>query len=96
MQENWAKRKPSARGRCWRPGDRVALGENNVPLAAALSAIGPFHATFDLTYSIEEPNYADANFACFPAWIAIQAVLAIGLLLATLATFERCSGRTPG
>jgi ABC-type transport system involved in multi-copper enzyme maturation permease subunit len=80
----------------WPTLARTVYLENNLPLAAVLSAIGPFHATFDLTYSIEDPNYADANFACFPAWIVVQAVLALGLLLATLATFDRCLGRTPG
>jgi ABC-type transport system involved in multi-copper enzyme maturation permease subunit len=80
----------------WPTLARTLFLTNRLPLAAVLSAIGPFHSTFDLTYSIEAPNYADANFASFPAWIVVQAVLALGLLLATLATFDRCLGRTSG
>jgi ABC-type transport system involved in multi-copper enzyme maturation permease subunit len=80
----------------WPALARTLYLQNHQLLATVLSIISPFHATFDLTLSIEHPQYFDASFAWFPAWIAVQAVLALGLLLATLATFDRCLGRTPG
>jgi len=32
----------------------------------------------------------------FPAWIVVPAILAVGLVLATLATFDRSIGRIRG
>jgi ABC-type transport system involved in multi-copper enzyme maturation permease subunit len=63
------------------------------PLGSGLSAISPFYGTFDLTYSLEFPTYVEQCFIWFPGWIAGQTMLSAGLLLATLATFDRCLGR---
>ncbi len=69
------------------------LFQNDWPLAVGLTIVSPFHASFDLTCCIERPRYFGPAFAWFPGWIVVQAVLALGLLLATLATFDRCLGR---
>ena len=72
------------------------LFQNDWPLAVGLTIVSPFHACFDLTCCIERPRYFGPAFAWFPGWIVVQAVLALGLLLATLATFDRCIGRIRG
>jgi ABC-type transport system involved in multi-copper enzyme maturation permease subunit len=69
---------------------------NNAPGAVGLALISPFHATFDLTYGIASPHYIRENFFWYPVWIGVQAVLALVLLIITLATFDRCIGRIRG
>ena len=58
--------------------------------------MSPFHETFDLTCCIEEPRYFGISFALFLPWIVAQAVLTVGLLQATLVTFDRNVGRIQG
>jgi ABC-type transport system involved in multi-copper enzyme maturation permease subunit len=65
----------------------------NWRLGVGLTVGSPSHATFDLTCAIEQPRYFGPDFALFPIWIVVQAILALGLLLATLATFDRSIGR---
>ena len=56
--------------------------------------ISPFHATFDLTYGIEQPRFLiRVGPLWYVGWIVAQAFLAFLLLLATLATFDRSIGR---
>jgi ABC-type transport system involved in multi-copper enzyme maturation permease subunit len=63
------------------------------PLGAGLSAISPFYGSADLTYGLEYPTYSADSFFWFPAWVVTETLLAAGLLLAVLATFDRCLGR---
>jgi ABC-type transport system involved in multi-copper enzyme maturation permease subunit len=72
------------------------LFQNNWPLAVGLTIVSPFNASFDLTCSIQEPRPFGPNFALFPPWIFVQAILALALLLATLLTFDRSLGRMRG
>ena len=66
------------------------------PAGAGLSAISPFYGLFDLAYSLEDPRNTDGCLVWFPCWIVVQAMVSSGLLLATLATFDRCLGRIRG
>jgi hypothetical protein len=70
--------------------------QNDWPLGVGLTIVSPFHASFELTCSIERPRYFGPAFAWYPGWIVVQAVVAVGLLLTTLATFDRCIGRIRG
>ena len=63
------------------------------PLRVGLAAISLFHGSFPLTFSRGFPRFIDNAFLWFPCWIAGETVVAVGLLLATLATFDRCLGR---
>jgi ABC-type transport system involved in multi-copper enzyme maturation permease subunit len=63
------------------------------PVGAGLSAISPFYGLFDLTYALYDPRSTADCRVWFPCWIVVQAVMSAGLLLATLATFDRCLGR---
>jgi ABC-type transport system involved in multi-copper enzyme maturation permease subunit len=65
------------------------------PLGVGPAAISPFYGLFDLTRGLQFPGDFDHVFIWFRCWIAGQAVVAAGLLLATLATFDRCLGRIP-
>jgi ABC-type transport system involved in multi-copper enzyme maturation permease subunit len=60
-----------------------------------LAMASPFHGTFLLTFGIEVPTYVEGLVAWGLAWTAVNLVVAVVLLLATLATFNRCLGRTP-
>jgi ABC-type transport system involved in multi-copper enzyme maturation permease subunit len=64
--------------------------------ASALSAISPFYGSFDLTLGLCQPGHVANWFGWIPCWIASQTVVAGVLLLATLATFDRASGRIRG
>jgi ABC-type transport system involved in multi-copper enzyme maturation permease subunit len=66
------------------------------PVGPGLSAISPFYGLFDLAYSVEYPRSTDGCLVWFPCWIVGQAMVSAGLLLATLATFDRCLGRIRG
>jgi ABC-type transport system involved in multi-copper enzyme maturation permease subunit len=66
------------------------------PVGAGLSAISPFYGLFDLAYSLGDPRNTDGCLVWFPCWIVVQAMGSAGLLLATLATFDRCLGRIRG
>jgi hypothetical protein len=63
------------------------------PLRVGLAAISPFHGSFTLVFSRGFPRFIDNAFVWIPCWIAGETVIAAGLLLATLATFDRCLGR---
>ncbi len=63
------------------------------PLGAGLREISPFYGVFDLTMSVELSNFARPTLGWLLVWIVFQMVVAIGLLIATLATFDRCLGR---
>jgi ABC-type transport system involved in multi-copper enzyme maturation permease subunit len=63
---------------------------------AGLSAISPFYGCFDLTVVLFDRSYTDGAYRWIPFWIASQAVVAVGLLVAILATFDRCLGRIRG
>jgi ABC-type Na+ efflux pump permease subunit len=63
------------------------------PLGVGLAAISPFHGSFTLIASRAFPRFIDDAFLWIPCWIAGETVIAAGLLLATLATFDRCLGR---
>jgi hypothetical protein len=74
----------------------VGLFQSDWPLGVGLTIVSPFHASFELTCRIERPRYFGPAFAWYPDWIVVQAVVAVGLLLTTLATFDRCIGRIRG
>jgi ABC-type transport system involved in multi-copper enzyme maturation permease subunit len=61
-----------------------------------LSAISPFYGCFDLTLVFFVSPYNHDWFYWIPFWIVGQMVISGGLLLATLATFDRCAGRVRG
>ncbi len=63
------------------------------PLGVGLAAISPFHGSYTLIASRAFPRFIDDAFLWIPCWIAGETVIAAGLLLATLATFDRCLGR---
>jgi ABC-type transport system involved in multi-copper enzyme maturation permease subunit len=60
-----------------------------------LSMISPFYAVFYLTFGIAEPRYLEHLVGWGLGWAAFQAVAAVALLGATLATFNPCLGRIP-
>ena len=60
-----------------------------------LSLISPFYGTFDLTYGMLFPDKAHQLLAWGLGWALAHAVVAVALVLATLATFDRCLGRMP-
>jgi ABC-type transport system involved in multi-copper enzyme maturation permease subunit len=62
------------------------------PTGQGLAAISSFYGLFDLTYSLEYPAWADNQF-WLSRWIPAQLFLSAALLVATLATFDRCLGR---
>lgn len=59
-----------------------------------LAAISPFDGLYTLIASGAFPRFIADAFLWIPCWIAAETVIAAGLLLATLATFDRCLGRT--
>jgi ABC-type transport system involved in multi-copper enzyme maturation permease subunit len=61
----------------------------------ALSAVSPFYGCFDLASGLSAQYFTNAWYAFLYRWISVQAVLAAGLLLVTLATFDRALGRIP-
>jgi ABC-type transport system involved in multi-copper enzyme maturation permease subunit len=63
------------------------------PLGVGLAAISPFHGSYTLIASRAFPRFTDDAFLWIPCWIAGETVIAAGLLLATLTTFDRCLGR---
>jgi ABC-type transport system involved in multi-copper enzyme maturation permease subunit len=63
------------------------------PLGVGLAAISPFYGSYTLIASQAFPRFIDDAFVWIPCWIAGETVIAAGLLLATLATFDRCLGR---
>ena len=63
------------------------------PLGVGLAAISPLHGSYTLIDSSAFPRFIDDAFLWIPCWIAGEMVVAAGLLLATLATFDRCLGR---
>ncbi len=63
------------------------------PLGVGLAAISPFYGSYTLIASSAFPRFIDDAFLWIPCWIAGETVIAAGLLLATLATFDRCLGR---
>jgi ABC-type transport system involved in multi-copper enzyme maturation permease subunit len=58
--------------------------------------ISPFYACFHLFISPYNDNLFDDLFIWTLSWIAGQSVVALGLLLAELLTFDRCLGRVGG
>jgi ABC-type transport system involved in multi-copper enzyme maturation permease subunit len=62
-------------------------------LGAGLSEVSPFYGSFDLTVAIEHPGYVQHLRAWGLIWTIAHAAVAVLLLLATLATFNRCFGR---
>jgi Ankyrin repeats (many copies) len=65
-------------------------------LGAGLATVSPFYVIFDLTNGTESRHNLGPLVVRFPGWIVVQAVVALVLLLATLATFDRCIGRIRG
>jgi ABC-type transport system involved in multi-copper enzyme maturation permease subunit len=63
------------------------------PDASGLSMISPFYALFYLTLAIPEPQYVPSFFVWNVVWTVFWMVMAVGFLVATLATFDRCLGR---
>ena len=63
------------------------------PLGVGLAAISPFYGSYTLIASLAFPRFIDDAFLWIPCWIAGETAIAAGLLLATLATFDRCLGR---
>jgi ABC-type transport system involved in multi-copper enzyme maturation permease subunit len=62
---------------------------------ARLSLVSPFYGSFFLTLGIEQPDFLNRVVAWGLAWTIAIAVVAALVLLATLATFNRCFGRVP-
>ena len=63
---------------------------------SGLAAVSPFYGCFDLTVSLFLPDYVSETFPWILGWITCQAVAAVLLLAATLATFDRSLGRMQG
>jgi hypothetical protein len=94
--EGRARLRPSRQWHSARTEPTQTVFQNDWPLAVGLTVASPFHASFDPTCCIERPRHFGPSFAWFPAWIVVQAIVALALLLATLATFDRCIGRMRG
>ena len=60
------------------------------------ATMSPFYACFYLVLGIYEKNHFDALFIWTLCWIAAQSVVALGLLIAELLSFDRCLGRVRG
>ena len=58
-----------------------------------LSTVSVFYGTFDLTMCIAEPRYFENAVTWCLGWSLANALVAAGLLAATLATFDRSVGR---
>jgi len=58
--------------------------------------MSPFYACFYLVVGIYNKNDFDALFIWTLCWIAAQSVVALGLLIAVLLSFDRCLGRVRG
>src|SRR5262249_54155922 len=58
--------------------------------------MSPLYACFYLVISTYERNVFEDTFIWMLCWIAGQSVVALGLLLAELLTFDRCLGRVGG
>jgi ABC-type transport system involved in multi-copper enzyme maturation permease subunit len=58
--------------------------------------MSPFHACFYVVVGIYYSNDFDALFIWTLCWIAAQSVVALGLLIAELLSFDRCLGRVRG
>ncbi len=69
--------------------------QNSVPLSSRLASVSTFHTAFDLTLGIKYGIRVEYSRWIIGLTIA-QTVMAFGLLLATLATFDRCLGRVRG
>ena len=57
---------------------------------------GKFPTSRELVAATQFIVFIVIAFAWFPGWIIVQAVSALGLVLTTLATFDRCLGRIRG
>lgn len=64
-------------------------------IGQGLAMMSPFYGTFNLTVGIVTPRYFDGLLAWGLGWAVAQTAMAAALLLATLATFDRCLGRMP-
>jgi ABC-type transport system involved in multi-copper enzyme maturation permease subunit len=60
---------------------------------ARLALVSPFYGSFYLTRTVENTYMFDQLIGWVLAWLLGSAIVALGLLLATLATFDRCLGR---
>ena len=60
------------------------------------ATMSPFYACFYLVVTIYEQNEFNALFIWTLCWIAAQSVVALGLLIAELLSFDRCLGRVRG
>jgi ABC-type transport system involved in multi-copper enzyme maturation permease subunit len=60
------------------------------------AAISPFYACFDLLLGTYSQESFDALFVWALFWIAGQSLVALGLLIASLLSFDRCLGRVRG
>jgi ABC-type transport system involved in multi-copper enzyme maturation permease subunit len=58
--------------------------------------MSPFYACFYLVVGLYEKKEFDALFTWTLFWIAAQSVVALGLLIAELLSFDRCLGRARG
>ena len=58
--------------------------------------MSPFYACFYLVVEVYSQNDTDALFIWTLCWIAAQSVVALGLLIAQLLSFDRCLGRVRG
>jgi ABC-type transport system involved in multi-copper enzyme maturation permease subunit len=60
------------------------------------ATMSPFYACFYLLINIYNKDEFNALFNWTLCWIAAQSVAALGLLIAELLSFDRCSGRVRG
>jgi ABC-type transport system involved in multi-copper enzyme maturation permease subunit len=66
------------------------------PNGAGPATMSPFTACFNLVMGMYEENVFDERFMWTLCGIAAQAVVALGLLIAELLSFDRCLGRVRG
>jgi hypothetical protein len=60
------------------------------------ATMSPFYACFYLVVGIYDNNEFDTLFIWTLCWIAAQSVVALGLLIGVLLSFDRCLGRVSG
>jgi ABC-type transport system involved in multi-copper enzyme maturation permease subunit len=68
-------------------------GVANFPSAAGISLVSPYYGALFLTISIKHPGYLRDHLAWGLGWTAVNTAAAVALLVATLASFDRCLGR---
>lgn len=71
----------------------TAFGE--IWTGAKLALVSPFYGSFYLTRGVVNTYLFEKLYPWSLLWIFAYAIVALSLLLATLATFDRCIGRVP-